>query len=93
MTPKVGIVMGSASDAKVMEAAREVLVEFGVPHEFTIVSAHRTPDRLYAYAQKAAERGLQVIIGGGRGASHLPGMIASLTPSQSLEFPSEVATP
>jgi 5-(carboxyamino)imidazole ribonucleotide mutase len=79
MTPKVGIVMGSASDAKVMEAAREVLVEFGVPHEFTIVSAHRTPDRLYAYAQKAVQRGLQVIIAGAGGASHLPGMIASLT--------------
>ncbi len=79
MTPKVGIIMGSASDAKVMEVARQILVEFGVSHEFTIVSAHRTPDRLYAYARSAAARGLQVIIAGAGGAAHLPGMVASLT--------------
>jgi len=79
MAQKVGIIMGSASDAKVMEAAREVLRRFDIPHEFTIVSAHRTPERLYWYAQTAAARGLQVIIAGAGGAAHLPGMIASLT--------------
>lgn len=71
--------MGSASDASIMEAARQVLREFEVPCEFTIVSAHRTPERLYTYAQKAADRGLKVIIAGAGGAAHLPGMIASLT--------------
>lgn len=71
--------MGSASDASIMEAARQTLREFGVPCEFTIVSAHRTPERLYAYAQKAASRGLKVIIAGAGGAAHLPGMIASIT--------------
>lgn len=79
MLPRVGIIMGSASDAQIMEAAREVLRKFDIPHEFTIVSAHRTPERLYQYAQKAAERGLQVIIAGAGGAAHLPGMIASIT--------------
>jgi len=79
MPPQVGIIMGSASDSKIMEAARQVLKDFDIPHEFTIVSAHRTPERLYRYAQRAAERGLQVIIAGAGGAAHLPGMIASLT--------------
>ena len=79
MSPKVGIVMGSASDASIMEAARQILREFDVPCEFTIVSAHRTPERLYTYAQKAAVRGLKVIIAGAGGAAHLPGMIASIT--------------
>ncbi len=64
MPPQVGIIMGSASDSKIMEAARQVLKDFDIPHEFTIVSAHRTPERLYLYAQRAAERGLQVIIAG-----------------------------
>jgi len=71
--------MGSASDASIMEAARQILREFDVPCEFTIVSAHRTPERLYTYAQKAAVRGLKVIIAGAGGAAHLPGMIASIT--------------
>jgi 5-(carboxyamino)imidazole ribonucleotide mutase len=79
MPPQVGIIMGSASDSKIMEAARQVLKDFDIPHEFTIVSAHRTPERLYRYAQRAAERGLQIIIAGAGGAAHLPGMIASLT--------------
>jgi len=79
MPPQVGIIMGSASDSKIMEAARQVLKDFDIPHEFTIVSAHRTPERLYRYAQRAAERGLRVIIAGAGGAAHLPGMIASLT--------------
>lgn len=79
MPPQVGIIMGSASDSKIMEAARQVLKDFDIPHEFTIVSAHRTPERLYRYAQRAAERGLRIIIAGAGGAAHLPGMIASLT--------------
>jgi len=79
--------MGSASDAEVMGAAREVLAEFGVPYEFTIVSAHRTPDRLWAYAKQAAARGLEVIIAGAGGAAHLPGMVASLTPLPVIGVP------
>ena len=79
MPPQIGIIMGSASDSKIMEAARQVLKDFDIPHEFTIVSAHRTPERLYRYAQRAAERGLRIIIAGAGGAAHLPGMIASLT--------------
>lgn len=79
MNPWVGIVMGSASDAAVMEGARAVLEEFGVPYEFTIVSAHRTPDRLWAYGKGAVARGLRVLIAGAGGAAHLPGMLAALT--------------
>jgi phosphoribosylaminoimidazole carboxylase PurE protein len=71
--------MGSDSDLAVMRVAAEVLEEFSVPFELTIVSAHRTPARMYAYAQSAAERGLQVIIAGAGGAAHLPGMVAALT--------------
>ncbi len=77
--PLVGIVMGSASDAPVMKVAREILEEFGVPCEFQVVSAHRTPDRMFEYAEKAVDRGLEVIIAGAGGAAHLPGMIASKT--------------
>ncbi|MCS7297206.1 MAG: 5-(carboxyamino)imidazole ribonucleotide mutase [Bacteroidia bacterium] len=79
MQPLVGVVMGSASDAEVMDAAKAVLEEFSVPYEYTIVSAHRTPDRLWAYGKKAADRGLKVIIAGAGGAAHLPGMLAALT--------------
>lgn len=71
--------MGSASDAPVMKGAREILEEFGVPCEFQVVSAHRTPDRMFEYAEKAVDRGLEVIIAGAGGAAHLPGMIASKT--------------
>lgn len=78
-SPLVGIVMGSASDAPVMLGAKEVLEEFGIPYEFTVVSAHRTPDRMFHYAETAVLRGLQVIIAGAGGAAHLPGMIASKT--------------
>ncbi len=78
-TPLVGIIMGSQSDWATMRAAAEVLKELGVPHESRIVSAHRTPDRLYAYAKSASERGLKVIIAGAGGAAHLPGMTASMT--------------
>lgn len=77
--PKVGLIMGSDSDWAVMSAAADVLVEFGVPYEARVVSAHRTPLDMAAYAQEAAGRGLKVIIAGAGGAAHLPGMVASLT--------------
>src|SRR5512137_868526 len=76
---RVGIIMGSDSDLPVMEGAAAVLAELGVPYELTIVSAHRTPDRMFAYAREAAGRGIDVIIAGAGGAAHLPGMVASLT--------------
>lgn len=79
MIPLVGIIMGSDSDLPVMQAASDILKEFGIAHEVTIVSAHRTPARMMAYAQKASTRGLKVIIAGAGGAAHLPGMIASVT--------------
>lgn len=77
--PKVGIIMGSKSDLHIMQDAADVLKELGVDYEITIVSAHRTPDRMFIYAKSAAERGLKVIIAGAGGAAHLPGMVASLT--------------
>jgi 5-(carboxyamino)imidazole ribonucleotide mutase len=83
----VGIIMGSQSDWSVMKGAAEVLTVLGVPHEARIVSAHRTPERLYAYAKGARERGLKVLIAGAGGAAHLPGMTASLTPLPVLGVP------
>jgi 5-(carboxyamino)imidazole ribonucleotide mutase len=77
--PLVGVIMGSDSDLPVMQAAIDVLAEFGVAHEVRIVSAHRTPDVMYEYARSAAGRGLRVIIAGAGGAAHLPGMTASMT--------------
>ncbi len=77
--PVVGIIMGSDSDLPVMQAAADMLRQFGVEFELTIVSAHRTPDRMFEYAKMAAGRGLKVIIAGAGGAAHLPGMVASLT--------------
>ena len=79
MTAKVGIIMGSQSDWATMKHAADVLDELGVPYEKKIVSAHRTPDRLFEYASTAIERGLAVIIAGAGGAAHLPGMTASKT--------------
>ena len=76
---KVGIIMGSDSDLPVMQAAAEQLGDFGIAYEMTIVSAHRTPQRLYEYSQNAIERGLKVIIAGAGGAAHLPGMVAAIT--------------
>lgn len=76
---KVGIIMGSQSDWPTMQEASDVLNELGVEHEVKIVSAHRTPDRLWDYGKSAVERGLQVIIAGAGGAAHLPGMMASKT--------------
>ena len=79
MDPLVGIIMGSDSDLSVMQAASDILKQFNIPHEVTVVSAHRTPHRMIEYAQKAKERGLKVIIAGAGGAAHLPGMVASVT--------------
>lgn len=78
-SPQIGIIMGSESDLKVMNEAAEVLRELGAPFELTVVSAHRTPDRMRDYATTAAERGIKVIIAGAGGAAHLPGMVASFT--------------
>jgi 5-(carboxyamino)imidazole ribonucleotide mutase len=77
--PLVGIVMGSVSDAAVMVKAKEILAQFGVPCEFQVVSAHRTPDRMFRYAETASGRGIEVLIAGAGGAAHLPGMLASKT--------------
>jgi len=75
----VGVIMGSQSDWKTMKAATQILAELGIPYEARIVSAHRTPERLWDYGKHAAERGLRVIIAGAGGAAHLPGMMASKT--------------
>lgn len=79
MAPQVGIIMGSTSDWETMRHAAELLDTLGVEHEAKVVSAHRTPDRLYGYAKGAAARGLKVIIAGAGGAAHLPGMAAAMT--------------
>ena len=79
MSVKVGIIMGSKSDLNIMNDAADILKEFGVEFEMTVVSAHRTPDRMFSYAKEAAARGLKVIIAGAGGAAHLPGMVASIT--------------
>jgi phosphoribosylaminoimidazole carboxylase len=85
--PLVGIIMGSDSDLPVMQHAATVLREFNVPFELTIVSAHRTPKRMFDYAQAAQSRGLKAIIAGAGGAAHLPGMVASLTPLPVIGVP------
>jgi 5-(carboxyamino)imidazole ribonucleotide mutase len=76
---KVGIIMGSKSDLNIMNDAAAILKEFGIAFEMTVVSAHRTPERMFTYAKDAANRGLKVIIAGAGGAAHLPGMVASIT--------------
>ena len=87
--PQVGIIMGSQSDWDTMSKAHDILHELGIAHECKIVSAHRTPERMYEYAKSAKERGLKVIIAGAGGAAHLPGMVASLTPLPVLGVPVE----
>ncbi|MDF7775105.1 5-(carboxyamino)imidazole ribonucleotide mutase [Sphingomonas sp. AOB5] len=87
--PVVGIIMGSTSDWETMRHAAERLSDLGIAHETKVVSAHRTPQRLYDYAQGAAERGLKVIIAGAGGAAHLPGMAASMTHLPVLGVPVE----
>lgn len=79
MNPSVGIIMGSKSDLPVMKQAAEILESFGVCYEIDVVSAHRTPERMFLYARNARERGLRIIIAGAGGAAHLPGMVASVT--------------
>lgn len=79
MSAKIGIIMGSKSDLPVMQDAADVLKEFGIEYEITVVSAHRTPERMFNYAKEAQARGLKVIIAGAGGAAHLPGMVASIT--------------
>lgn len=86
-SPRVGIIMGSDSDLPVMKDAASALDEIGIRWEMTIVSAHRTPERMFDYARGAADRGLQVIIAGAGGAAHLPGMVASLTPLPVIGVP------
>ena len=88
-SPRVGIVMGSRSDWATLQRAAETLTQFGVPHECDIVSAHRTPDKLAAYATSAADRGLKMIIAGAGGAAHLPGMLAAQTHLPVLGVPVE----
>jgi 5-(carboxyamino)imidazole ribonucleotide mutase len=88
-TPLIGIIMGSRSDWETMSHAATTLDALGVPHETLVVSAHRTPDRLYDYAKSAAGRGLKVIIAGAGGAAHLPGMTASMTRLPVLGVPVE----
>ncbi|MGE0624419.1 MAG: 5-(carboxyamino)imidazole ribonucleotide mutase [Pseudomonadales bacterium] len=87
MTSTVGIIMGSDSDLPIMRGAEDVLEELEIPFERTVVSAHRTPARLFEYATSAAGRGLAVIIAGAGGAAHLPGMVASLTPLPVIGVP------
>jgi 5-(carboxyamino)imidazole ribonucleotide mutase len=87
--PQVGIIMGSSSDWETMRHAADTLDQLGVPHERKIVSAHRTPRRLYDYAHSARERGLKLVIAGAGGAAHLPGMTASMTSLPVLGVPIE----
>lgn len=85
--PVVGIVMGSESDYETLKHAEDILINFGVPYEISVTSAHRTPRVMFEYAQQAHERGLKVIIAGAGGAAHLPGMISSLTTLPVLGVP------
>ncbi len=91
MEKLVGIIMGSDSDLPVMKAAAEVLDDFGIRYELTIVSAHRTPDRMFEYASTAEKKGIEVIIAGAGGAAHLPGMVASISPLPVIGVPIETS--
>jgi 5-(carboxyamino)imidazole ribonucleotide mutase len=90
-SPRVGVIMGSDSDWRVMEAAAAALAEFEVPYEVGVYSAHRTPQRMLDYATSAAERGLRVVIAGAGGAAHLPGMVAAATPLPVIGVPVPLA--
>ena len=87
--PQVGIIMGSNSDWPTLSKTAEVLKDFGIPHEAKVVSAHRTPEKMYSYAKTAKERGLKCIIAGAGGAAHLPGMVSALTTLPVLGVPVE----
>lgn len=89
---KVGIIMGSDSDLEVMKEAAKVMEDFGIAYEITVVSAHRTPERMFTYAKDARTRGLQVIIAGAGGAAHLPGMVASITTLPVIGVPVKLKT-
>ncbi|MBZ2185754.1 MAG: 5-(carboxyamino)imidazole ribonucleotide mutase [Bryobacter sp.] len=90
--PRVAVIMGSKSDWETMRHAGEMLTSFGIPHECRVVSAHRTPDYMAAYAREAEERGIEVIIAGAGGAAHLPGMVAAFTLIPVLGVPVESHT-
>src|ERR1700722_18007509 len=90
--PLVGVVMGSKSDWETMRHCSELLAELGIPHESKVVSAHRTPERLYRYGREAEGRGLEVVIAGAGGAAHLPGMLAAITMLPVLGVPIESKT-
>ncbi len=90
-TPRVGIIMGSQSDWPVLKSAQKTLKDLKVEHEARIVSAHRTPERMYQYAREAEARGIQVIIAGAGGAAHLPGMVAAITHLPVFGVPMESA--
>jgi 5-(carboxyamino)imidazole ribonucleotide mutase len=92
MKPLVGIIMGSDSDLPVMKDAAELLEQMGIAYELTIVSAHRTPERLYEYAREAKQKDLKVIIAGAGGAAHLPGMVASMTTVPVVGVPVKTST-
>lgn len=92
LKPHIGIIMGSDSDLPVMQEAAKVLEEFGVSYEISIVSAHRTPERMYQYAKTALARGIKVIIAGAGGAAHLPGMTAAMTPLPVIGVPVQSKT-
>lgn len=92
MSVEVGIIMGSDSDLPVMSEAAKVLDELGISYKLTVVSAHRTPKRMYDYAEQAVDNGLKVIIAGAGGAAHLPGMVASLTPLPVVGVPVKSST-
>jgi 5-(carboxyamino)imidazole ribonucleotide mutase len=90
--PRVAVVMGSSSDLSVMQGAADILTRFEVVHEVKVISAHRTPDEMLAFAHGAVDRGLSVIIAGAGGAAHLPGMLASCTPLPVVGVPVALAT-
>ncbi|MEL6222859.1 MAG: 5-(carboxyamino)imidazole ribonucleotide mutase [Cyanobacteria bacterium J06626_14] len=90
--PQIGIIMGSDSDLPTMQGAIAICQDFDVSHEVAIISAHRTPERMMAYAQSAHTRGLKVIIAGAGGAAHLPGMVASMTPLPVIGVPVKTST-
>lgn len=92
MNPYIGIIMGSDSDLPVMSEAAKILDKLEIPYELTIISAHRTPERMYAYAKNASEKGLKVIIAGAGGAAHLPGMTAALTSLPVIGVPIKTST-
>ena len=92
MTPLVGIAMGSASDLPTLQPAADILARFGVAHELRVLSAHRTPDAMAAYAREAVSLGLKVLIAGAGGAAHLPGMLAANTPLPVIGVPVATTT-